>query len=145
MSGNEAQVSSSLQITKGNLVYPRSQPASFSADVTGSIGPTPGAVLATSAGTLVDLSKLSIPGLCRIMNQDPAGGNYVEYGPWDPDLSTFLPIGEVLPGESYVLRLSRRLGNEYGSPGTGTTGTGTRLMVRTVSASVWVLVEAFEA
>jgi hypothetical protein len=72
MSG-EAQIQLSLNITKslgGNLNY-RSYPTTFNADVSGAIGPTPGAILVATAGTDVDLSQITTyPGLCRITNQD---------------------------------------------------------------------------
>lgn len=143
---NEAQVRSSLQITKksGNrtqLEY-RSQPTVFNADVTGTKGPVPGAMTATVLGTNVDFGELTTPALCRISNLDV--NNFVTIGIWDPENSKFFPIDEILPGESYVRRLSRDLQEEF-QTGTGTTGEDTnRLRIKADTASVNVLVEAFE-
>lgn len=135
---NEAQISSSLRILKGNLQY-QSIPTSFRADVTGTKGPTPGSIAVSTAGTDVDLSELSTPGLCRLRNLDSA--NYVTWGIYDG--AYFFPLGEILAGESYVIRLSRVLGSE--SPGTAGTGAGNRLRVMADTADCVVAVEAFEA
>lgn len=141
--GDEAQIRSSLAIVKDNLEY-RSQPTAFSADVAGSKGPVPGAFTATTAGTDTDFSELTTPGLCRIMNLETA--NFVTYGIWDPEGHTFYPLGELLPGESQVIRLSRDLQEEMGTTvGTGTTGASTnRLRFKAHTANCKVLVEAFE-
>jgi len=148
MSG-EAQIQVSMQITKddtdGILNY-RSYPTQFTADVSGALGPTPGAFVVSITGTDVDLSQLTVPGLCKITNQDAV--NYVEYGIHEASTNQFYPLGEVLAGEFYVLRLSRWLGLEWAEPGTGTgTGLGSdnKLMFRASTAPVVVLVEAFEA
>ncbi len=139
---NEIQVRASLQIKKDNLDY-SSKPTSFKADMTGSKGPSPGALTATVDGIDVDFSELTTPGMCRIQNLDP--DNFVEYGIWDPEGSTFYPLGELLPGESYPLRLSRNLQEEF-MTGTGTTGADTnRLRIKADTASCDVVVEAFEA
>lgn len=138
---NEAVINSTLQINKGNLSY-LGRPTSFTATVTGTKGPTPGAISATLAGTQVDLSELTQPGLCRIMNLDAT--NFVEYGIWDTENSVFFPLGELLPGESYVLRLSRNIQEEYTGTGTGTTAPTNKLMFKANTAACVVLVEAFE-
>lgn len=138
---DEAQIRASLQITNDPLEY-RSQPTAFTADVAGIKGPVPGAIEASVEGTDVDLSELVAPSLCRIMNLDAT--NFVEYGVWDPEGGTFYPLGEILPGETYVIRLSRNLQEEFGT-GTGTTGAGTnRLRFKADTAPCNVLVEAFE-
>jgi hypothetical protein len=140
---NEAQVRSSLQIINSPLHY-QSQPTAFTADVTGIKGPCPGAFAASILGTDVDLSELTTPGLCRIMNLDDT--NFIEFGIWDPEALKFYPLGEVLPGETYVLRLSRNLAQEYAGTGTGTTGPETNtLRIRADTAPCNALVEAFEA
>jgi hypothetical protein len=138
---NEATVRSSLQILKGNIDY-QSRPTSHQEDVTGTNGPCPGAVTATVAGVDVDFSPLVTPGLVSIHNLDAT--NYVDYGNWDPVTSTFFPLGEVPAGTSYTFRLSRNLGQEYGT-GTGTTGTGATFRVKADTASCNVVIEAFEA
>jgi len=90
----------------------------------------------------VDFSQLTTPGLCRVMNQDAT--NYYEIGIWDPDNSKFFPMLEVLPGESFVVRLARSLQEEF-QTGTGTTGEAVnRLRVKANGASVEALIEAFE-
>jgi hypothetical protein len=150
MSG-EAQLQISLQISKTDdlgIVNYRSYPTQFSADVDGALGPTPGAFLVSLYGTDVDLAELTVPGLCRVSNQD--ADNYVSYGIMDPETGKFYLLGEILPGEFFIFRLSRNLGQEYASAGTGT-GTGTvgantnvlRFIANT--ANCVVLVEAFEA
>lgn len=147
MSG-EATIQVSLQITKpdtaGNVNY-RSYPTAFTADVDGALGPTPGAFVVSIYGTYVDFSQLTVPGLCRLTNQDPT--NYVTYGIVDPETDKFYPLGELLPGEFFVLRLSRALGSEYADvgTGTGTTGGSNRMQFVANVAPCNVLVEAFEA
>jgi len=139
----EATIRSSLQIKADDIEY-QSRPTAYTADVTGRKGPAPGAFTATIAGTDVDFSELTTPSLCRIQNQDAT--NRVDVGIWDPETGVFYPVDELLPGESYVRRLSRNLAGEYGTdPPAGTTGPNTnRLRVRAFSASCVVLVEAFE-
>lgn len=131
---NEARIHSSLQINKGNL-KPRSSPTVFTATVTGTNGPTPGAIAVSTSGVNVDFSALTTPGFCRIANLDAT--NYVTWGIYDGVY--FFPMGEILPGEFYVIRLSRSLGGE--SPGTGT-GNRFRLVANTSACKVQV--EAYE-
>ena len=147
---DEATIRSSITILKRDangviqLQYV-SQPQAFTADVSGAKGPTPGSITATVAGTDIDLSELTTPGLCRIMNQD--ADNYVEVGIYDPELNLFYPLMELLPGESYPLRLSRLLGHQTGGTITGTgtlTAKTNRLRIRGNSNNCNVLVEAFE-
>jgi len=139
---NEAQVRCSLQITKGNLEY-HGKPTMFNADVAGIKGPVPGAIQVALAGTDVDFGELTTPSLCRLQNLDAT--NYVVYGIRDPELSQFYPLGELLAGESYVLRLSRDLQEQYG---TGTDPdaplASNRLHLIARGAACEVLVEAFE-
>jgi len=140
---NEATVRCSLNIRKGHLNY-ESRPSEFRATVSGTKGPSPAAITITQTGTDVDLSQLEDPGLCRLMNLDTI--NYVEYGIWDPETERFYPLGEILPGEFYVLRLSRMVGFEVAT-GTGTADAGggtNRLRIRANVASCIVSVEAFE-
>lgn len=132
---NEATVNCSLQISKGNLKY-QSRPTSFRADVSGTKGPSPGAVTVPTAGVDIDLSALTTPALCRLMNLDST--NRVSVGVHDGAI--YHPLVELLAGESFVLRLARDLTTEYG---TGTGGTNT-LHARANTASVVLVVEAFE-
>lgn len=144
---SEAQIRTSLQIRKtvGSVVtlnYPASGGA-FSADVTGTKGPCPGAFTAALAGTNVDLSQLVVPALCVLKNLDAT--NFVQYGIKDSVSGKFFPLGEILPGEQYVLRLSRELQYDYPGAGTGTGGTGAvTLHFKADTAAVVVSVEAFE-
>ena len=137
---NEAEVRSSLQITGGDTEY-RSQPTTFLADVSDvTKGPTPGLVVATVAGVDVDLSLLTVPGLCRIQNKDDT--NFIEVGIWDG--VTFYPLMDFLPGESFPIRLSASLGDEFGT-GTGTSGPSINtLRIKADTAPCNVIVEAFE-
>ncbi len=138
---NEVLVRISLQIDNGDFHY-RSYPTSFQADITGKKGPTPGAFTATVVGTNVDLGELVAPALCLIANLDDA--NFVTYGIWDPESTKFYPLGELLPGEFYLLRLSRELAWEYDA-GTGTSGPETNtLQIRADAAPCDVFVGAFE-
>lgn len=136
---NEVTVRSSLQILSGDNQI-QTQPTDFKADITSFKGPTPGAIEVTVAGTDVDLSQLTTPGYCRIMNQDAT--NFASGGIWDG--VTFYPLLEFPPGESYVVKLSQNLGEEYGV-GTGTSGAAINTFrLKADTAAVNVLVEAFE-
>ena len=138
---NEARVNCSLQIRTGNLTY-TSQPTGFQADVAGVKGPSPGAVTVSTAGTDIDLSELPTPGLATLQNLDE--DNYVTYGSYDPETTKFYPLGELLPGEIFPIRLSRLLGWEQGT-GTGTDGPETnRLRFYANAAECVVVVNAFE-
>lgn len=139
---DEARIVSSLQIKVGKIDY-RSSPTAFTADVSAQKGPSPGAITVSPSGTDVDLSQLDDPGLCRIMNIDD--DNYVTFGIWDPEMSKFYPVGELLPGESFVLRLSRLLQEEVGT-GTGTVGGASTNTLRfyAQASNSFVVVEAFE-
>jgi len=140
---NEATINSYLQIKKGNLDY-SSRPTSFKATVTTEAGPSPGQVTVTQAGVNIDLTEITVPGgFCRIQNIDSvtSSTNYLEVGIWDG--SSFYPLMELLQGESYVFRLARNLGEEFGV-GTGTTGAGINtLRLKAFSASMSAVVEAF--
>lgn len=138
---DEAQVRASLQVRVGNLFY-QSNPSAFNADVSTAKGPTPGAVTVTTYGTDISLAELTTPGLCRIMNIDDT--NYVEVGVYDPETDVFYPFIELLPGESYVVRLTRNFGEEYAGTGTGTTSATNRLRAKANTADCVVLVECFE-
>lgn len=143
---NEAQVNISLFIQKADdsgrvLLEYNGRPAAFTADVNGAKGPSPGAITVTPAGVSVDLSQFTTPGLCRLMNQD--GTNFVEFGILVG--TEFYPLGEVQPGESYVIRLSRNLGQSFESTGTSSLGSTSNFYLRSYNQTCNVLVEAFEA
>jgi hypothetical protein len=143
---NEITVQSSLRINKGKLSY-QSLPQSFQADMAATTpnGPSPSAISASLIGTDVSFAQLTTPGMCRIMNLDST--NYVEVGAYDAGAGEFYPLFEILPGQSYVFRLSRWLGKEMSGtlPGTGTVGGGVSLRIKATVAPCKVLVEAFEA
>lgn len=138
---NEASIRSSLQVRSGELFY-QSQPTAFEADVAGSKGPSPGAITVSVFGTNIDLSQLVTPALCRVMNLDPT--NYVEYGIRDPATGVFYPLGEILPGETYILRLSRNIQEDYYNTGTGTTASINFFHFKANKAPCVVVIEAFE-
>jgi len=136
---NEASIRSSLSILVGKLDY-RSNPTSFNADVSTADGPTPGTISATLAGTDVSLTELTTPGLCRIMNLDST--NFVEVGVHDG--TSYFPLMELLPGETFVFRLARDLGLEFGT-GTGTINADVNtLRIKADTAACNVTVEVFE-
>jgi hypothetical protein len=139
---SEATLRVSLTIKKGNLTYV-SQPAGYNADVSGTFGPTPGAINVTTTGVDVSLTALTHPGLCRVMNLDDT--NYVQLGTKDPDNNRFYPLIRLLPGESYVFRLDPDVGKEYVGAGTGTAGTNNPVHLKAANAACVVLFEAFES
>lgn len=136
---NEARVSSSLTIRTGNLTY-QSQPTSFTTNVAGVGGPTPGMITADTDGTNVDFSALVNLGLCRIQNLDET--NFVTVGLYDG--SNFLALMDFMPGESFIFRLSQYLGTEFAGTGTGTTATPIHLRIIADTTACKVIVEAFE-
>lgn len=138
---NEVTVTSSLQVRSGNLSY-RSQPQQFRADLVLATGPAPGSFLATYDGVDVDLSQLATPSFYRIQNLDAT--NYVDVGIYDPVNSIFHPLHEVGPGETYVGKLSRNLGQMFTTPGTGTSGTSGALHVKAQTVDCTIIVEAFD-
>ncbi len=139
---NEIRVQTNLQVVKGSTFY-QSRPTAFVATMNGTRGPTPGAFVASKTGTDVDLSELSqMGGLCRIQNLDST--NFITYGLFDTSSFRFYPLGDVLPGESYVLRLSQELGEEIGT-GSGTANLGgSTLRIKAHGAACQVLIEAFD-
>lgn len=144
---NEATIRSSLDIKVGNLDY-SSKPTTFKADVPDSKGPTPGILLIPTSGRNITFDELTTPGLYRIMNLDE--DNYVEYGiliageaPYTA-LTAFVPLNEILPGESFVGRFSRNLMEYYRGTGTGTSSEINTFHIRANTAPVRILLEVFE-
>jgi hypothetical protein len=138
---NEATFRTSLQITKGNLNY-QSQPTAFSGNVSASRGPVPGFLVIPTTGLDISFTGLTTPAYCWMQNLDTT--NFVTYGIYDPDTAEFYPLGEILPGEFYTLRISRQLGLEYGT-GAGSTGSGTTLRFKADTASVNVRIDCFDS
>lgn len=143
---NEANVRVSLSIRKTSgtkvLIDYQGRPTAFNVDVTGTKGPTPGSLTIPVGGKVISFAELSTPGLCRLQNQDAT--NYVEYGIRDPDTNRFYPLGEIGPGESYILKLTRNLQEEYIGTGTGTSSPGNQFFMKANTADVVVNIEAFE-
>ena len=98
---NEVTINSKLRVVKDKLSY-SSDPPSFSADLTLTIGPSPGAFTASTSGTTVDLSALTTPTFCRVMNLDTT--NFVTFGVYSG--AVFYPMIDVYPGETYAIRLA---------------------------------------
>lgn len=144
---NEARVNMTLTIrkTSGSIIQIdwRSSPGAYTADVAGTKGPTPGALTIPVGGEAVSFDELDTPGLCFLMNNDDE--NYVTYGIWDIANDLFHPLGELLPGEFQIIRLSRILQQEFTGTGTGTTGPDNRFFMKADTAPVNVTVAAFEA
>lgn len=141
---DEIRVTVGVSINKDNLKY-RPPAVTFRADMNGvAKGPSPGAITVTTDGTQVTFSELTTPGLCLVKNLDE--DNYVEYGILDPVTRTFYPLGEILPGEQYVIRLSRNLREAYlPYSGTGTTGEVNSLYFKANTADCIIVVEGFES
>ena len=139
---NQAVVSTSMSITRGSLNRPLT-----SNDVivmTGLAGPTPGNVLAAVNHTVVNLTALTTPGLCRIQNLD--ANNTVYYGIYSSHYNDFFPLGRLLPGMTNYLYLSDLLGKDL-TPVTGT-GPGdaftNNFALKALTAPCWCLVEVFD-
>lgn len=133
------RIQSSLQI-KGTVVDYSSRPTNFTGSCVAESAPSPARINATPAGTVIDLSRLTLAAYYRIMNMDAV--NWVEYGVYVASLGKFCPWGELLAGESYVGRFSRNIFKE--DTGTGHTDPDS-LMVVAHGGNVEVLLEAFEA
>lgn len=139
---NELVITAGLTANKGNLHY-ASQNNGFQADMSGTKGPSPGAISVSIEGTDVEFSQLTDPGWCRMINLDST--NYVEFGIWDPENSKFFPIGILRPGKVALFEISPNLQEEFNT-GTGTTGANTnRLRLRANGAPCNVIVDAFES
>lgn len=140
-----AQIRSSMVLRNGNLNYSSSPGGGFNGTISTQSGPSPGAFTATLVGTDANLSALSkMGGYAYLGNYDLV--NYVTVGIYDPVTHHFYPILELQPGEFYVMRLSRWLGEELGSgagSGTDVVGMGATLRFKANGASCQVLLEAF--
>lgn len=141
---SEIRVQVSLQIRKGSLDY-QSRPTSFIATFAGTKGPTPGAITVTKAGTDVSLAQLNTyGGMIWFQNRDPS--NAVHLGAWDQVSSRFYPLFKLLPGETYLMRLSDLLEDEIGTgSGTAEANDSARLRLKAENASCTVIVHAFDA
>lgn len=138
---SEATIQCSLQITKGHLSY-RSSPTSFQADVNGSRGPSPGAVLVPTAGKDIYFDQLTNPSLCWMQNLD--ANNTVDVGIFDTITGRFHPLFELRPNEPTRIRLSRDLTEQYTGSGTGTTAPENYLRLKARVAACVVIIDAFD-
>lgn len=155
----EIQVRSGFAIRKldstGTIILTdyQSRPSAFTADFNGSVGPTPGMITVGPGGSNVNLSALTtVGGWCFIQNC--SGSETIEWGVYDLEGTTpgrFIPVGQLLPGESFNFRMSDLFGKEIGT-GTGTAPTSDptpialriRTKRRAISASANVKIEAFD-
>lgn len=138
---DEATVNISLQINKGKLQF-QSRPTAFKMDVSVAKGPTPGAITVTTVGTDIDLSQLTTPGLCRLMNLDE--NNSIKIGIWNPDQNEFYPLIRLKPGHFNLLTLDPDINEEYeNQTGTGTTGELNTFRAKAENADAILLVECF--
>ena len=134
---SQITIRSNVSVLKGALSYISNQ--QFRATMAGEKGPSPGSFVATAAGVDVDLTNLTNPGIAVLKNIDDEFG--AVYGVLDG--SDFFPLGDLLPGEQYVIRLSQFLGQTLGS-GTGTGGPAVAFHIRGIGGDANVSVEAFE-
>jgi hypothetical protein len=147
---NEFQIRASLQVLDGKINYPAGSAGVFNDSRLAAVGkgPTPGVLAVSTTGVDVSFAQLSTPGWCVIHNLGRADGGddalaYVEWGVHDGSL--FHPVGELLAGQQVVIRLSRNLGEEETTPGTGTSAVANTFFLRANTAACNVSVEAFEA
>tara|TARA_R110002020_G_scaffold376130_3_gene587314 strand:+ start:33306 stop:33701 length:396 start_codon:yes stop_codon:yes gene_type:complete len=124
---DEAQIQQSININNSTTGFKvQSVNTSYKDTVTGSSGPVPGMVIATTAGLSITFTGLTTPGWCELVNLDIT--NFVEYGIWDG--STFHELGELPPstaqgGKPQIIKLSRNM-------------TGLRLKADTANCDVQV-------
>lgn len=141
----EISISTSLRVNKGNLNY-QSYPTGMRIDLTGIYGPSPGLVLVPVAGGLdVTFPNLTVPAVCWLQNQSIVDGNYVTVGVRDSSTNEFYPLDEIQPGEFYIKRISRHLGQHYIGTGTGAGSPVSYLHLRAALATAGVRIDAFEA
>lgn len=138
---NEISMQVRVRIANGNLKY-NNPVTSYTIDMSGAKGPTPGAIAVPTSGVDVYLSQLTTPGICVFTNLDAT--NFVEVGIKDPQTNVFYPLMEIGPGESYPIKLTRNLGEQYSGSGTGTTSPENYLRLKANTAACNVQVEAFE-
>ena len=97
-------VQSGIIVNNGASQY-TSSPRGFTAVQSNLGGPTPGTLSIPTSVTDVTFSALTLPGVIHLVNLDAT--NFVTFGLHDT--SVFRPLGEILPGETWVFRLSRTL------------------------------------
>lgn len=149
---DEIQVRASLQVTKALQLYTsRPEAVNLTMDDPAGFGPSPGALVVGTGGTVVDVSELTDPGVCFMYNAGPTAGDgteaRVEYGVWDPDAARFYPALMLPAGMMTVFFFPAHPGEVHNDPpygtGTGTTGGVTRLFLRALDQEALVRVEGF--
>lgn len=100
-------------------------------------GPTVGQIDVPVTGVDVDTTLVTQPGVIRIMNLDTT--NYITVGMKTG--TDFLPMIEIGPGETYVLKLYRYLGEVF--VGTGSSSGTSVLHAAANTSSCKVLFEVF--
>lgn len=143
---NEARMPGGVQIrkTSGTVVLLDHRPAfnPYNVDVSAVNGPSPGAVTVTTSGTDIDLSQITEPGLCEIVNR--SSDQLVTFGLWDSQNHSFYSFGELNPGEGIAFRFSQDFGERDDGAGTGTTTSSTvTLRFYSTDANAVVYIGAF--
>ena len=154
----EANIQASLtirkSITAGGLVLNRQHSHAYQATVTGTKGPSPGAVLVPLVGVDIDLSQLTQPGWCWIKHLGLAAGTdpgttpeiyYIDIGIKDILSGRFLPFMELQPGGELPFYFSRNLLEAYNQTGTGTGPANNTLHAIAYIAACNLSIEAYEA
>lgn len=114
--------------------------------MSGTNGPTPGAVTVPVSGVDISFAQLdAMGGLGRFFNIDAT--NFITVGLRDKVTNVFYPFGDILPGEFYIWRLSSKLPKD--EAGTGTfSGTNVTVHAKTntnaSNASAILVVEFFD-
>jgi hypothetical protein len=132
----------SLRINHAPIPYQRNFTHSFT--LTDGDGPSPGLIIATPAGTEVDITLLSNPTVGVVINYSTT--ETIELGIWNVDQSEFYPFMRVPPGRAYPWWPSPNVLGEYGT-GTSSdlTGQSNQLRVKTLGVdSASVSIELFE-
>lgn len=142
---NEITMRTGFSIRKNGLTWPTTGQSQYKVDWTGPSGPTPGAILATQAGTVVDLSKLTTyGGPIHIANVDQ-NGEILRWGLYYSGTGHYEPIGYLLPGWSTDYWIDPDFGKEESGTGSGTRAGGVQLMLRSnEAAGCRAVVEAYD-
>lgn len=138
---NEIAVIAKITIVKDNIRWQNGL-QQFNVTMSGSKGPTPDFLVIPTTGKDIYFDQLTEPGFCLLTNLDTA--NFVEYGLFDTLTNRFHPLGEIPPGTSWPIYLSRNLKEQYTNSGTGTTAPESYLRLKANGAACNVRVEAFE-
>ena len=109
-------------------------------DMTGAMGPVPGAVSISIGGTAISLAGLANPGVCWVENQ----GEYtIHLGIKDQDTNKFYPLIKFRPGGGYAIDLSEYALEEL-TTGTGTATAANQLFAIAPEGASVLLVGAYQ-